>query len=186
MKRGSGIWLPAAVGAVSAGALLGLFLGALTLANKFEYALEEFERLQWWLIALAAGFGVQAALYTRVKLAARARTQAATAEVAASGGVSAGAMLACCSHYLTNILPIVGVSALSMFLTRYQTSFLVLGIFSNLAGTAYMLYFMQRHGLLPRFAGEGALARCNMKTVRNVTLAVGAAAVIASFFFPGP
>ena len=62
----------------------------------------------------------------------------------------------------------------------------MLGIFSNLAGTAYMLYFMQRHGLLPRFAGEGALARCNMKTVRNVTLAVGAAAVIASFFFPGP
>ncbi|MBI1724678.1 MAG: hypothetical protein HYR52_03460, partial [Candidatus Tectomicrobia bacterium] len=126
MKRGAGVWVPVAVGVLSAGALLGLFIGALTLANKFEYALEEFERLQWWLAALAAGFGVQAALYTHVKRAAsRARTQAATAEVAASGGISAGAMLACCSHYLTNILPIVGVSALSMFLTRYQTSFLV-------------------------------------------------------------
>lgn len=185
MKRGAGVWVPVGVGVISAGALLGLFIGALTLANKLEYALEEFERLRWWLAALAAGFGVQAALYTRVKLAARARTQAATAEVAASGGISAGAMLACCSHYFANILPIVGVSALSMFLTRYQTSFLVLGIFSNLAGTAYMLYFMQRHGLLPRFAGAGALARCNMKTVRNVTLAAGAVAVIASFFFPG-
>ncbi|MBI2132335.1 MAG: hypothetical protein HYT99_05905, partial [Candidatus Tectomicrobia bacterium] len=117
MKRGAGVWVPVAVGVLSAGALLGLFIGALTLANKFEYALEEFERLQWWLAALAAGFGVQAALYTHVKRAAsRARTQAATAEVAASGGISAGAMLACCSHYLTNILPIVGVSALSMFL----------------------------------------------------------------------
>ena len=184
MNRSRGIWMPAVSGAIAAGALLGLFIGALTLANKLEYAIEEFERLRWWLVALAAGFGTQVALYAHIKLAARAQAEGG-AEVAASGGISAGAMLACCSHYVTNILPIVGVSALSMFLTKYQTSFLVLGIFSNLVGVTYMLYFMQRHGLLPRSMGSGALARCDMKTVRNAALAAGAAAVAASFFFPG-
>jgi hypothetical protein len=174
--------VPAAAGLLSAGALLGLFIGTLSLLGGLDYALEEFERLQWWLVALAAGFGVQVALYAHIKRAAREAKGGA--EVAASGGISAGAMLACCSHYLTNILPIVGISAFSMFLTKYQTSFLVLGIFSNIVGMTYMLYFMQRHGLLPQWAGAGA--RCNMKTVRNAALAVGAVAVVASFFFPGP
>ncbi|MDA0999980.1 MAG: hypothetical protein O2807_05610 [bacterium] len=177
------IWKSVAGGLAGTAALLGLFFGALTVVSNFDYALREFERLRVWVLLLAAGFGVQVALYLHVRFRVRESIRGATAEVAATGGISAGSMVACCAHYVTSALPLLGLSALSVFVTKYQTSFFLVGIFSNLIGMSYMLYFLQKHGLMPQVFPAAAVSRCNMKTVRNAVIAVSVSVVAASFFW---
>ena len=48
-------------------------------------------------------------------------------------------MLACCSHHLADILPIVGISGAALFLNAYKTPLLSLGISMNLVGIVYLL-----------------------------------------------
>ena len=62
----------------------------------------------------------------------------------ASGGTSATAMVACCLHHVTNVLPILGISAATAFLARYQRPFMQLGLAMNLVGILVMLVTLQR------------------------------------------
>jgi hypothetical protein len=67
--------------------------------------------------------------------------------MAAAGGMSTTAMVACCMHHLTEILPILGVSAASFFLIKYQSFFLAIGVGSNLIGITIMLRLIQKQEL---------------------------------------
>lgn len=120
-------------------ALLVFYFLILTFANSFPHALEEFKRLWYWVLALAIGFGIQIGLYSYMRDLIRGKNKGATGVAAASGGISAVSMIACCAHHLTDILPILGLSAASIFLIQYQTYFMGLGIVSNIAGIAYMI-----------------------------------------------
>lgn len=64
--------------------------------------------------------------------------------VAASTGTSTAAMLACCAHHLTDVVPLLGISGAVIFLNAYKTPLLWLGILMNLAGVAYMLLRLRR------------------------------------------
>lgn len=58
----------------------------------------------------------------------------------AAGGASAGAsMLACCAHHATDVLPFLGLSALSIFLTRYQIPILLGSLAINIIGIAHFI-----------------------------------------------
>ena len=173
---------PVVIGALGAMGLLGVFLGALTLGNSFAYAWEQLAEIWYWALLLTAGFGTQLGLYSYVRLHVRESLKGATAEVAASGGLSTGSMLACCAHYLTTVLPLLGLSAAAVFLAKYQTPILLLGVVSNFVGITYMLYFMQKHGLLPRAIFPGQAVACDMKAVRNAAILASAVIVLLSFY----
>ncbi|MFC1491301.1 hypothetical protein ACFLQ0_01775 [Nitrospinota bacterium] len=177
------LYLPLLIGAAGATVLPAIFFGILAWGNSFDHALEQFSEIWYWISLLTVGFGIQLGLFTHVKIHVHEKIAGATAEVAASGGISTGSMVACCAHYLTNVLPLLGLSAAAVFLTKYQTSFLLLGVFSNLIGITFMLYFMQKHGLMPRVFQSGSVSACNMKTVRNATVLLSAIVVSLSFFF---
>jgi predicted cobalt transporter CbtA len=76
---------------------------------------------------------------------------AANSSMAASGGVSAVAMMACCSHYLATLIPLLGVSFLSATavasLAQYQPYFFLAGVVSCLFGIALMVRMMRKHGM---------------------------------------
>ena len=61
-----------------------------------------------------------------------------------SGGTSATAMVACCIHHVTDVLPILGLSAAAGFLARYQHPFMLLGLAMNLMGIGVMLFVLYR------------------------------------------
>ncbi len=63
----------------------------------------------------------------------------------ASGGTSSIAMILCCSHYLINIAPFIGVSALSIF-ADYTREILLFGIVSNISGVSIMIYKIKNLG----------------------------------------
>jgi len=135
---------------VIAGVLLLLFYaGVITLAQGAQHLLEQTARLWYWLVALAAGFGIQVGLFFLIRQDLRERKASATASVTASGGVSAGSMIACCAHHLSDVLPLLGLSGLAAFLVNYQFFFIILGVMSNIVGITIMLETIQRYNLCP-------------------------------------
>ena len=91
------------------------------------------------LILLIGGFGFQIGLFSYLN----AKSAIGCGTSIASGGISGVSMILCCSHYLLNILPflgvLVGISALTA-LSKYTLHFLIIGILSNAVGIGIMLY----------------------------------------------
>ncbi|MEK6916849.1 MAG: hypothetical protein AABW92_03825 [Nanoarchaeota archaeon] len=131
-----------------------LYLLILSLLNSISHAFSEFLRLWYLMLPLILGFGVQIGLYVYVRESFKAiNSSAATASVTASSGVSTASMVACCAHHLTDILPLIGLTFLSTILIRYQVSFILLGVLSNLIGITIMLNAIQKNSLHKSWKG---------------------------------
>ena len=156
---------PLVIGPLAALALLGLYLGLITLAQGWDHAVEQFDSDLWFVLALAAGFGIQVGLFTQLR-AVQARMAAGSLGMAASTGTSTAAMLACCAHHLSDVLPILGVSGAAVFLSAYQTPLLWLGLAMNLAGITYLVW--QLRGLRATASAVGQLvATSRLPDLRN-------------------
>ena len=115
--------------------LLSLYAVTMTLLSGWAAAVEQFAALWYLMVPLAAGFGIQVGLYTKLKAKVRARSKGALA----TGGASAGtAMLACCVHHATEVLPFLGLSGLSIFLTQFQKPILLVSLGINAVGIVVM------------------------------------------------
>ncbi len=173
---------PIIFGLIGAAMLLLTYFGILIIANSFTHAVDQFIEMWQWILILVAGFGIQVGLYSHIRIFMHKKMMGATAEVATAGGISTGSMIACCAHHVTDILPIVGLSAATVFLFRYQIPFIILGIFSNLVGITMMLNIIQKHNLYDKQKPINMLLfKFNMKSVRNATIILSAIIVLAAF-----
>ncbi|RIK29993.1 MAG: hypothetical protein DCC56_11520 [Anaerolineae bacterium] len=144
MKR---ILIPLATFLLGSVFIASFYLGILTWAQGWDYASSQFARDRWYVIPIILGFGVQAALYSVLRFRLFipvASTGHAGSMIGASGGTSATAMVACCIHHVTDVLPILGLSAAASFLTRYQRPFMLTGLAMNLIGIGVMLFVLYR------------------------------------------
>lgn len=128
---------PVATGAVAFAALLALYLGLLTAVSGWAFTLDQLTSFWPYIVALAAGFGLQIGLYARLKQVI-AGVGADRTVVAASGTTSGAAMVSCCAHYLTNLLPVVGASGLVALVAQYQVELFWVGLAASAAGTAFV------------------------------------------------
>ena len=142
---------PALYGLLAACALLALYFGALTILSGWEFTVGEFTRYWYFIVPLAAGFGVQVALFSRLRVLARGTHHSGTV-VAASGTTSTAAMVSCCAHYLVNVAPVLGATGLVAFAAQFQVEFFWVGLVFSAAGIAFVL-----HRVLQ---GEKEHARC--------------------------
>lgn len=110
------------------------YLAVLTIFQDFNFAISNLRSLWYWIFPLAAGFGTQIGLYTSIR-----HNALVNSEIAGTGGISAGSMVACCSHFLLNIIPLAGFSGLAIFLMNYQKVFFSVGIISNIVGIGILL-----------------------------------------------
>ena len=83
---------------------------------------------------ITAGFGTQVALFVELRAVDRQHGAVAAVTAARTTGTSVAAMLACCAHHLADLLPLVGLSAASVFLNAYKSPLLLVGIGMNLIG----------------------------------------------------
>lgn len=142
------------VGAGLAGAifLTVLYFGIVSWAESPQHAIDLFWQERWIVLPLILGFGVQVALYTILKkrlfipsgLTALARVGPSGALTGAGGATSTAAMVACCAHHVTDVLPIVGLTAAATFLAEYQTPFMLAGLGTTMLGIAVMLFILFR------------------------------------------
>lgn len=118
-------------------ALLGVYFGVLTLVSGWDFTLEQFLSYRYFIVALAAGFGIQVGLFLHLKaLVQGARNQGVV--LATSGTASTAAMVSCCTHYLANIAPVIGAAGLVTFATQYQVELFWVGLAFNAAGIVYI------------------------------------------------
>lgn len=134
---GPGILRPLFIGAIASLAMLAVYFGVLSLVSGWDFTLSEFTRFWPYVVALVAGFGLQIGLYVHLKQVL-SRHHAAGTMVVASGTTSTAAMLACCTHYLANVLPIVGAAGLVTLVAQYQIELFWVGLAFNAAGIAFV------------------------------------------------
>jgi Cu+-exporting ATPase len=130
---------PLAIGALAFAAMLTAYLAIISALSGWDFALSQFSKFWPYLVALSVGFGAQIGLYFYLKQLAAKRHYSHCA-IATSGTTSGAAMLACCSHYLANIIPIIGVTTLMSTIAEYQTAFFWVGLAFNTAGLGYILW----------------------------------------------
>lgn len=166
------------LGILGSALLLIFFLTVVAFANDtIGLALAEVKRLWYWVLLLSAGFGLQLGLFIHIRHTLQQRMAGATAEVAASGAISTGSMVACCSHGLVNLLPIFGISAAAAFLARYQLPFILFGVFSNLVGVTIMVGLAQKNNIVFSNPLLHGVAGLNMKITRLFLIVTGIVAI---------
>jgi hypothetical protein len=138
-------------------ALTLLYFGIVSWAESPGHALELFWEDRLIVLPIILGFGVQAALYTVLKkrlFLPVADTGPSGALTGASGGMSTMAMVACCAHHVTDVLPILGLTAAATFLAEYRIAFMLVGLGTTLLGILFMLVilFKERRKALQHLA----------------------------------
>lgn len=156
--------IPFAAFLLGSSLIAGVYFGILTWAQGWEYAASQFSLNRWYVAPIWLAFGIQAALYSILRfrlflpVTSTAHAGAMTpvkGVMGTSGGTSVTAMVACCLHHVTDVLPILGLSAAATFLTRYQRPFMLVGLGMEILGIAIMLvvFYRERKKLLsiPKF-----------------------------------
>lgn len=140
------LW-PVSAGLFGALFLTGLNFGIVSWAESPQHAAELFWEDRWIVLPIILGFGVQMALYVILKkrlFIPVSHTGSSGKLTGASGGMSTAAMVACCAHHVTDVLPILGLTAAAAFLAQYRIAFMVVGLSMTLVGVIYMLVILFR------------------------------------------
>ncbi|MBI4100720.1 hypothetical protein HY439_03215 [Candidatus Microgenomates bacterium] len=130
-----------------AGSLFLIFIYFLILTaitKDWRHPWEQFLLYKYWMSALILGFGVQAGLFQFIRSGKHLAASQSKVTAGASAGVSGAAMIACCAHHGLEIIPFLGFSGASLFVTKYQVPIFVLGIFANLAGISLMTLMIKK------------------------------------------
>ena len=145
LSRPSLFW-PIIAGALGALLLAALYLTVVTVAQSWSHALELVTADWYFVAAIAAGFGTQVGLFVHLRRRRRTgATRSSTALTGAGTGTSTVAMLACCAHHASDVLPLLGLSGAAIFLTDNRVPFMVLGLLSNAVGVVFMLRLLRKH-----------------------------------------
>lgn len=134
--------------------LFVVFLILVTSISGLAAAKSQFAAYWYFLVPLAAGFGVQIGLYVHLRQIVQA---ASKKMVIMNGGTSTAAMVSCCAHYLANILPILGVSGVSAFVGRFQVQIFLVGLILNVVGIVILtrrIVVVRKHLDAPRFSTQ--------------------------------
>lgn len=146
------IW-PVGGGLAGAAFLTALYFGLVSWAESPQHAVELFWEDRWIVIPIIVGFGVQMALFVILKkrlFVPGAHIGPSGALTGASGGMSTAAMVACCAHHVTDVLPVLGLTAAATFLAEYRLAFMWVGLSTTLLGIGVMLTILlqqRRHAL---------------------------------------
>jgi hypothetical protein len=137
------------VGAGLAGMLFlsTLYLGLVSWSEGPEHALALLQEDRWFVAPIILGFGFQAALYTILKkqlFLAASTAGPGGAIMGASGSTSTVAMVACCIHHATDVLPILGLTAAATFLAQYRIPFMISGLTMTWLGVLVMSVVLLR------------------------------------------
>ena len=134
---------PAGAGLLAALGLVGLYFAVVALLQDRSHALDLLWQDRYFVAAIASGFGTQMGLYTYLRQLRRARGPAQV--LAGTGtGTSSLAMVACCLHHASDVLPLIGLSGAAIFLSRFRIPFMALGLAMNLAGIVVSVRILRR------------------------------------------
>lgn len=119
--------------------LLGLYFAVLASVSGWGFAMDQFFAFWYFIVSLAIGFGAQIGLYVYLRNSIR-NGQGSGRVLGVTGATSTATMISCCTHYLANLLPVLGVAGVVTFVAQYQVELFWVGLLFNCAGIAYMVH----------------------------------------------
>ncbi|KKT96520.1 MAG: hypothetical protein UW97_C0009G0005 [Parcubacteria group bacterium GW2011_GWA2_45_15] len=128
---------PVLYGTLASTILLGVYFAVLTLVSGWSFAQNQFATYWYFIVSLALGFGIQIALYQYIKSLVHEGLGMGKI-VSVSGTTSTAAMISCCTHYLVNIVPILGITGLATFVSQYQVKIFWVGLAFNIFGIVFI------------------------------------------------
>lgn len=154
------LW-PLLTGTVGMLSQASLFFGLVSWAETPQHAVDLFRQERWLIFPLFLGFGLQVALFTILKKRLFLPTtvykhSTAAAMTGAGGASSTVAMVACCVHHVTDVLPILGLTAAATFLAKYQSVFMLAALAVTLMGAIFMVFIIlkeRRKAILHSYLG---------------------------------
>jgi hypothetical protein len=141
------IILPVIAGIAGSLFLGGIYFGLVSWAESPQHALELFREDRLLVVPIIAGFGIQAALYTilRLRLFLPTAVPAHGGKLMGAGGsTSTVAMVACCAHHVADVLPILGLTVAATFLAQYRIPFMIFGLTTTILGIVFMSAILLR------------------------------------------
>lgn len=139
--------IPFAAFVLGSSVIAAVYFTILIFAQGQDAAWNIFLPNRFYVIPIWLTFGIQAALFSilRFRLFVPAAAAAGSgAVIGTSGGTSVTSMVACCLHHVTEVLPVLGLSAAATFLTRYHRPFMLVGLGMNILGIVFMLTVLYR------------------------------------------
>lgn len=134
---------PSLAALIAASGLLAFYLGLVAWAQGWEHAWSLLREDLWFVAPITAGFAVQVGLFVYLRGLHAASTTGA-AVTTGSAGTSGGAMLACCAHHLTDVLPFLGISGAAIFLNEIKTPLALIGLGMNAFGVGFLTLRIRR------------------------------------------
>ncbi len=117
--------------------LLGIYFTVLSLVSGWNFAQDQFSVFWYFIVSLALGFGVQIGLYTYIRGFIKGkRGEGKVLKV--TGTTSTAAMISCCTHYLANLIPVLGTVGIVTFAAQYQVELFWVGLLFNFGGIFYI------------------------------------------------
>ena len=129
--------IPMFYGTLASAILLGVYFAALSFVSGWGFAQNQFVSFWYFIVSLSLGFGIQIGLYFHLKELIRGG-QGGGRVLGVTATTSTATMISCCTHYIANLLPILGVAGVVTFVAQYQTELFWVGLLFNLGGIAYM------------------------------------------------
>lgn len=117
--------------------MLSIYFAVLTFVSGWNFAQDQFSNFWYFIVSLAAGFGIQIGLYMYLKNLIKSG-QGSGKVLGVTGTTSTAAMISCCTHYLANLLPIFGIAGAVTFVAQYQVQLFWMGLLFNVGGATYM------------------------------------------------
>ena len=128
---------PVLYGTLASVILLGVYFTVLTLVSGWSFAQSQFTNYSHIIISFVLGFGIQIAMYQYIKNLVHSG-QGMGKVVGMSGTTSTAAMISCCTHYLVNLVPILGITGLATFVAQYQIKIFWVGLAFNIFGIVFI------------------------------------------------
>ena len=124
-------------GILASGLLFGIYFAILTLVSGWNFAQNQFSAFWYFIVSLAVGFGIQIGLYSYLRYLIK-DSRGESGVLGVTGTTSTAAMISCCTHYLANLLPILGTIGIVTFVAQYQVELFWVGLLFNLGGIYYI------------------------------------------------
>lgn len=130
---------PILCGILASGLLLGIYFAVLTLVSGWNFAQDQFSQFWYFVVSLAIGFGIQIGLYSYLRNLIKGMHREGKI-LGVTGTTSTAAMISCCTHYLANLLPVLGTVGIVTFVAQYQVELFWVGLLFNLGGILYIAH----------------------------------------------
>jgi Cu+-exporting ATPase len=124
-------------GTAAALIMLSIYFTVLTLVSGWNFAQNQFSNYWYFVVSLAVGFGIQIGLFVYLRNLIK-DGQVSSKVLGVTGTTSTAAMVSCCTHYLANLLPVIGAAGLVTFVAQYQVQLFWVALLFNIGGIAYM------------------------------------------------